>query len=208
LSIRILIADDHGVLRAGLYALLNAEPDLEVVGEAADGHEALRRAGELQPDVVLLDISMPGLNGIEVAGRLREMLPSTHVLVLTIHTDGDILREAIKVGVRGYIIKMATHPELLDAIRTIARGDSYIHPALAPAVVQALSSDPSAESLTSRETEVLGFVAQGCTSSQIAEMLNISERTVKFHRTNLMRKLGVRNLAELVRYTAGRHRLE
>ncbi|MCP4543955.1 MAG: response regulator transcription factor, partial [Chloroflexi bacterium] len=130
MSIRILIVDDHGVLRAGLRALLSAEPDLEVIDEAAGGHEALRLADELRPEVVLLDISIPDLGGIEVARQLKKILPETRVLILTVHEDESLLQEAIRAGAAGYIIKRAVESELIDAIRAVWRGDLYVHPAM------------------------------------------------------------------------------
>jgi len=203
MGIRILIADDHGVLRAGLHALLSAEPDLEVVGEASDGHEALRLAGELRPDIVLLDLVMPGLGGIEVARQLKKSLPDTRTLILTVHEDVGLLREAIQAGAAGYLIKRAVESELINAIHAVWRGDLYVHPAMTRALVKDLPPAPAApaspKSLTSREIQVLRLIAQGYTNSQIAEGLGLSVRTVEIHRTNLMRKLGTCNRAILSR---------
>jgi DNA-binding NarL/FixJ family response regulator len=205
-TIRILIGDDHTILRAGLCALLNAEPGLEVVGEAADGPGVLRLAVELQPDVVLLDISMPGLTGIEVTRRLKETVPETRVLVLTMHTNGEMLAEALRAGAAGYTIKMAPASDLVNAIHTVAAGDRYIHPAVAdPAEARPSSAGgPGAgevgQILTPRETEVLRLIAQGHTTRQIAEALQISIRTVRNHHTNLADKLGLHSRTELVRY--------
>jgi two-component system response regulator NreC len=207
MSIRILIADDHGVLRAGLRALLNAEPDLDVVGEASDGHEALRLAGELRPDVVVLDLVMPGLGGIEVAWQLKKSLPDTRTLILTVHEDVDLLREAIQAGAAGYLIKRAVESELINAIHAVWRGDLYVHPAMTRALVKDLPPAPLVpappKSLTPREIEVLRLIAQGYTNVQIAEGLSLSVRTVEIHRTNLMRKLGLCNRAILSRNQAG-----
>lgn len=205
MPIRILIADDHGVLRVGLRVLLNAEPDLEVIGEAADGHETLRLAGELHPDVVLLDISMPEPGGIEVTRRLKETLPDTRVLILTVHEDVGLLREAVQAGAAGYIIKRAVESELINAIHAVWRGDVYIHPAMTRALLTDAAPTPASsevpvEPLTPRETEVLQLIAQGYTNRQIAEALTISIRTVETHRANLMDKLGLRSRVELVRY--------
>jgi two-component system response regulator NreC len=200
----ILVADDHGVLRAGLCALLNAVPGMEVVGEAADGHEVLRLVGELRPDVVLLDISMPGLDGVEVARRLKEMAPDVRILILTIHTDKDILQRAIRAGASGYIIKMAAGADLVNAIHAVVQGDTYIHPMMAPSLEKASPSAPSpdgaGELLTPREMEVLRLIGRGYTNREIAEELGISEHTVSSHRTNLMGKLGLYTRAELVHY--------
>jgi two-component system, NarL family, response regulator NreC len=205
MSIRILIADDHGVLRAGLRALLSAEPDLEVVGEAADGHEILSLASELRPEVVLLDISMPGLSGIEVTRRLKEILPDVRVLILTFHEDESLLQEAIRAGAAGYIVKRAAESELIDAIRAVWRGDLYVHPVMTRALLKDLSPSPVSnkapgESLTPREIEVLRLIAHGYTNRQTAEALSISVRTVESHRGNLMDKLSLRSRVGLVRY--------
>ena len=136
MAVDILLADDHGVLRAGLRALLNAEQDLSVVGEAATGDEVLQLAAELRPDIVLLDLNMPGPGGIEVTRRLREVLPETRVLVLTVHEDEGLLREAIDAGASGYIIKRAVESELINAIRAVARGELYIHPSMTRALLK------------------------------------------------------------------------
>ncbi|MFQ5854459.1 MAG: response regulator [Anaerolineae bacterium] len=213
MPIRILIADDHGVLRAGLRALLNAEPDLEVIGEAADGYETLRRAQKLGPDVVLLDISMPGPGGIEVTRQVKQELPDTRVLILTVHEDTSLLQEAMRAGAAGYIVKRAVESELINAIRAVWRGDLYVHPAMTRALLKDLTPSPTSdedpvEPLTPREIEVLRLIAQGYTNRQIAETLTISIRTVETHRANLMGKLGLRSRVELVRYARERGWLE
>ena len=211
MSIRILIADDHGVLRAGLRALLNTEPDLQVVGEATDSQETLRLAGELHPDVVLLDISMPGPGGIKVTQQLKEALPKARVLILTVHEDESLLREAMRAGAAGYITKRAIEPELINAIHAVWRGDLYVHPAMTRALLKDLApstesppphttNDRPIEPLTPRESEVLTLIAQGYTNRQAADILSISVRTVESHRANIMGKLGLRSRVELVRY--------
>ena len=209
MSIRILIADDHGVLRAGLRALLSAESDLEVAGEAADGREALRLVSELDPDVVLLDVNMPGPDGIEVTRRLNAVKPKVRVLILTVHEDEGLLREAIRAGASGYSLKRAVESELIYAIHAVWRGDLYVHPAMTRALLQDLHStlvadEAPVEPLTPREMEVLRLIAEGHTNRQIAEVLSISVRTVESHRANLMGKLGLHSRVELVRY-AKRH---
>jgi two-component system response regulator NreC len=204
LPLRVLIADDHGVLRAGLRALLKTEEDLQVVDEAADGDTALRLASRLRPDIVLLDLSMPGPGGIEVTRKLKEMLPATRVLILTVHEDETLLREALKAGASGYIIKRAVESELINAIHAVSRGEIYVHPAMTrwllqePAPAAPKRRDPA--TLTPREIEVLRLIVQGHTNSQIAEVLRLSVRTIESHRANLMGKLGLQSRVELVRY--------
>lgn len=207
MPIRVLIADDHGVLRAGLRALLNAEHDMEVVGEAADGDEALHLAGVLRPDIVLMDLGMPRTGGIEATRQLRILLPEVSVLILTVHEDDCLLREAIASGASGYILKRALESELINAIHAVSRDELYIHPALTRAL---FSTEPPrnsvnrmpVESLTPREAEVLRLIAQGYTNRQVADQLTISVRTVESHRANLMDKLGLCSRVELVRYAA------
>lgn len=207
MAIRILIADDHGVLRAGLRALLNTEPSLEVVGEAADGNEALRLTSELQPDIVLMDISMPDCGGIEATRRLTELRPDVGVLILTVHEDKGLLREAIRAGAAGYILKRAVESELINAIQAVSRGDLYVHPAMTRALLPDVNSVPAAnqmavERLTPREVEVLRLIVTGHTNRQIADVLTLSVRTVESHRANLMDKLDLHSRVELVRYAA------
>ncbi|RME77506.1 MAG: DNA-binding response regulator [Chloroflexi bacterium] len=205
MPIRIFLADDHGVLRAGLRSLLNTEEDLSVVGEAGDGETALRLILELAPDVVLLDISMPGPGGIELTRRIKQHLPQTRILILTVHEDESLLREAIQAGAAGYIVKRAVETELLNAIRAVWRGDLYVHPVMTRALLKDIVP-PSAplkgpvETLTPREVEVLRLIAEGYTNRQIAERLTISVRTVESHRANLTSKLGLNSRVELVRY--------
>ncbi len=205
MTVRILLADDHGVLRAGLRSLLQAEPNLEVIGEAADGNEALRLTQELCPDLILLDISMPGVDGITITRTVKDKYPQTLVLMLTAHEDQALLLEAIKAGAAGYVVKRAVESELISAIDAVARGDLYIHPAvtraLLPSSMSSSEGRPDYEKvLTSRETEVLRLIAQGHTNLQIASLLTLSVRTVESHRANIMDKLRLNNRAELVRY--------
>lgn len=203
--IRIFIADDHGVLRAGLRALLDAEPDLQVVGEAADGQETLRLVDKLCPDVILLDVSMPGPGGIELTRQLRSILPDARVLILTAYEDEALLREVVRSGAAGYIVKRAVESELINAIRAVWRGDIYVHPSMTHVLLKdaspaPVSSKAPAELLTPREIEVLCLIAQGYTNRQTAEVLCIGVRTVESHRANLMAKLGLRGRVALVRY--------
>lgn len=205
MAIRIVIADDHGLMRAGLRALLNAEEGLVVVGEARDSVEVLKVSMQLQPDVVLMDISMPGAGGIETTRRVKESVPSARVLILTIHEDKALLREAIQAGADGYILKRAVESELLTAIHAVVRGELYVHSAMTRAL---LPEQPTAktvpsglvEPLTNRELDVLRLIVQGYTNRQMAGRLNLSVRTVESHRANLMDKLGLRSRVELVRW--------
>ena len=201
--VSILIADDHGVLRAGLHKLLEAEPGMHVVGEATDGEEAVHQAAELQPDVVLLDVSMPGPGGVEVTRQIKEILPEARVLILTAHEDEGLLRGAVEAGAAGYVTKRAIEPELITAIQAVWRGDMYVHPAMTRALLKAEPSSAREETigpLTPREIDVLCLIAQGYTNGQAAEELGIGVRTVETHRANLMGKLGLRGRVELVRY--------
>lgn len=208
MPIHILIVDDHAVIRAGLRTILKAEPDLQIVGEAADGREALRLAAELRPDVILMDISMPGPagGGIEATRRLKDSLPNARVLILTVHEDESLLREAIQAGAVGYIVKRAAEAELVSAIRAVWRGDIYVHPAMTRSLLKdlevqrPLSKPGSREPLTPREIEVLRLLARGHTNRQIADALNVSVRTVEGHRSNLMSKLELHSRVELTSY--------
>ncbi len=207
--IRILIADDHAVLRTGLRMLLEAQPDMEVVGEAADGATALHEARAHRPDVILLDISMPGMKDLWALQRLRETLPQCRPLILTMHDDEGYLRQAFREGARGYVLKQAADVELLSAIRAVYRGDLYIHPTMARAVLEeALDLQVRASSgaavnpdiLSPREREVLRLLALGYTNRQIAEQLTLSVKTVETYRARIKEKLGLRTRAALVRY--------
>lgn len=224
MTTQILIADDQGLLRAGLRALLSKEDDLEVIGEADNGTEVLRLAKKLTPEVVLLDISMPDLDGIEATKRLKKILPEAKVLIITVHEDESLLQEAIRAGAAGYIVKRAVESELIDAIRAVRRGDMYIHPTMTRALLRdfpsgnsnntaepktsGLSDDPPVETLTPREIDVLRLIAKGCTNRQMAEVLSISVRTVEGHRANLMGKLNLQGRVELVRYARDHNMLE
>lgn len=204
---RILIADDHGVLRAGLAALLNAEPGMEVVGEASTSEEALRLAIELKPDLVLMDISMPDLGGIEATRCIVEALPGARVLILTVHEDIGLMREAMQAGAVGYILKRAVKSEMINAIQTVLRGDVYVQPALLRSLLTdqpkyMASPAPALDSLTPREIDILRLIVKGYTNSQIAKLLSISVRTVEYHRGNLTNKLNLRSRVELIRFAA------
>jgi len=206
-KIRVLIADDHAVLRAGLWMLLDAEPDIEVVGEARDGLEVLARVRTLTPDVLLLDLAMPGMGGLEVLGRVREVSPQTRVLILTMHEEEEYLREALRAGSAGYVLKRAAAEELLSAIRAVYHGGVYLHPEHARRLLEemvdrgARRPEPETEPpLSPREREVLCLIALGYTNQQAADALYLSVKTVETYRARLMAKLGLRTRAELVRY--------
>lgn len=205
MPIRILIADDHTVVRSGLRELLRADPELEVVGEAGDGVEALRLAETLQPDTIVLDITMPPDNGIETAKRLKEKHPGIVVLFFTIHEDEGLLHEALSAGATGYVIKRAEPSEIIQAIHATRRGDIYVHPAMTRAllhqtVATELRRGSPTDALTRRELDVLRLLARGNTNRQIAGLLGLSKRTVENHRANLMGKLGLASRVELVNY--------
>lgn len=201
----ILIADDHGILRAGLRALLSAEDDFEVVGEAASSKVAVREAARLRPDVVLMDVSMPDLDGLQATRLLVQELVGVRVLLLTVHEDEALVREAIQVGAAGYVVKRAVETELIDAIRSVAAGHLYIHPSLTRSLLEQSQSQRgsmAADCLTPREIDVLQLIAQGYTNRQVAEHLGLSIRTVETHRAHLRAKLHLDTRAELVRYAA------
>jgi two-component system, NarL family, response regulator NreC len=205
---RILIADDHGVIRDGLHAMLDAEEDMQVVGEATNCAEAVRLARELSPDIVLMDISMPGVGGIRATQEICSSDPASRVLILTIHEDTELLQEAVRVGASGYILKQAVKSELINAIHAAIRGELYVHSAMTRALLnQPIGRlDPKTEMiLTQREVEILRLIAKGYTNNQMGDLLNISVRTVEFHRSNLMSKLGAENRAGLVRYAEERN---
>jgi DNA-binding NarL/FixJ family response regulator len=197
--IRVLLAEDHQVVREGLRALLEKEADLEVVAEAADGPSAVRLAAEARPDLVVLDLGLPGLDGIEVARRLGRSQPELPILVLSMHDDAGSAERALRAGVRGYVLKGVGVADLCDAIRRVRRGELYLSPPIAELVREA-ATDAAEDPLTAREREVLALVAEGYTARQIAERLGLSPKTVENHRANIMEKLGVHTIAGLVRY--------
>ncbi len=205
--IRVLLADDHTVLRDSLKAFLALFPDLEVVGEAADGITTLNLARQLHPDVVLLDLAMPGVSGLNVLRRLTKDLPHCRVVVLTQYETPEYLLQALQEGARGYVLKRASGQEVVQAIRAVVQGGSYLHSAVAPYVIEAAThskrarcSEAHRPHLTEREKDVLALIGEGKTNAEIASLLAISPKTVDKHRANLMRKLGVNSRAELIRY--------
>lgn len=207
-KLRILLADDHAVLRAGLKVLLNAEPDFEVIGEASDGLEAITQVDALQPDLLLLDLTMPNLNGVDCIEELVKRHSDLKILVLTMHDDEEYLKAVLRVGAKGYVLKKAADVELLSAIRTVARGEMYIYPTMAAALVyrqlvspmESEKKDKKLKHLSDREREVLRYLALGHTNQDIADMLHVSVKTVETYKARLMEKLEMRKRAELVRY--------
>jgi DNA-binding NarL/FixJ family response regulator len=202
--IRILLADDHAVLRAGLRALLAAQHDLEVVGEAADGTEAIRLAQALRPDVVVMDIGMPGVGGIDATSRIKRNVPAVKVLILSVHDDRGYLRQVLRAGASGYVLKKAADTELMAAIRAAARGEVFLDPALAKMLVDEIiepkPASGSEPALSDREREVLRLLAHGHTNQQVADQLCVSVKSVETYKARLMEKLGFKGRAELVRY--------
>ena len=202
---KVLIADDHAIVRAGLRALIHAETAMELVGEASGGYEAIELVEKNQPDVLVLDLSMPDLDGISVTRNLKAKFPGLRILILTLHEDEALLKEAIKAGAAGYILKRAAETELISAIRTILRGDLYVDPSMVRTLLgeprRAAPKSPGlTEALTPREIEILKLIVEGYTNRQIGEQLNISFRTVEGHRANISDKLGLHSRVELVRY--------
>lgn len=205
MSIRILLADDHGVIRAGLRALLEGFPDMTVVAESSDGGDAVAKALELKPDVVLMDLSMPNVGGIEATRQLLQREPGMSILILTVHEDESLLKEVIRAGAAGYIVKRAAPEDLIHAIRVVARGDLYVHPTMTRLLFNepakdAVPAGTSVDTLTLREIEVLQLLAKGYTNRQIAGQLSLSPRTVEGHRANIAGKLGLHSRVELVEY--------
>jgi len=200
--IRVLLADDHAIVREGLKALLSREPDLQVVAEAGDGREALRLAREIQPDVATLDLSMPLLNGLEAARQMASWDRGPRPILLTMHADDQYVLEALRAGVRGYVLKRQAAADLVRAIREVAGGAVYLSPGISASVVEAIRSPaaPPGESLTPREREVLQLVAEGKTTKEIANILGVSIKTADTHRTRLMQKLDIHDVAGLTRY--------
>lgn len=205
MAISILIVDDHGLFRAGLRALLENKPEYQVIGETGDGEEAVRLARDLQPDLILMDVSMPGISGIEATRRIKEFCPNSRVLALTVHEDDGMLREMVRAGACGYIIKRAVESELFNAIQVVTQGYIYVYPAMTRALFKDISSldkplHGEDEALTPREIEVLKLLARGYTNRQIAQELCISQRTVEGHRSSLVSKLGLRSRVDLINY--------
>lgn len=196
-KIRVLLVDDHALMSEGLRALLGYYDDVEVVGDARDGCEAIAQVDRLRPDVVLMDVAMPGMNGIDATKAIMEQHPKTRVLIVTQHEDRQYVVPLLQAGASGYILKRALGSELIGALRMVARGQTYLHPDVSSVLVQEVRYPT--ESLTPREQEILEHIVRGETNSQIADNLSLSVKTVEWHRSNLMSKLDAHNAAELVR---------
>ncbi len=210
-KIKILFADDHGVVRSGLRALFKSSPEFVIVGEASDGEQAIRLAEKCNPDIVLLDITMPRVNGIEATRVIKRNNASTRILILTIHEDEDYIYEMIRAGANGYVLKSAEKREIFAAVRAVAAGENFFSPSVSKLIVDGFIRKAKEEKekqppvtsktrLTGRETEVLKYIAQGLSSPQIAGKLFLSVNTVNTHRNNLMQKLDIHDTAGLVRY--------
>lgn len=203
--IRIVLADDHPMMRAGIRAMLQEVPEAEVVGEAGDGHEALAQVEKLRPHLLLTDVAMPGLNGLDLAARLAKDLPEVRVIVLSMHASEQYVRRAMQAGAAGYVLKDAGPEELRLAVAAVARGESYLSPAISKQVISGYlggtGQEPtSLERLTPRQREVLQLIAEGLRTKEIAKKLGISSRTVETYRAQLMEQLAIRDVAGLVRY--------
>ncbi len=204
-KVRVLLVDDHAILREGLRALLSIQPDIEVIGEAKNGEEAIQKVESLEPDIVLMDIAMPGINGLEATQLICQQFPKSRVIILSQHEDRQYVVPLLQAGASGYILKRAIGDDLYSAIRKVSLGETYLDPSLNTMIVeeirQPLSSHPSLpDPLTQRELEVLKYIVHGSSNSQIAVKLSLSTKTVEWHRSNLMNKLDTHNVADLVRY--------
>ncbi|MHB8159483.1 MAG: response regulator [Thermoleophilia bacterium] len=207
-KIRILLADDHAILRAGLVRLLGEQKDIEVVGEAENGREAVQKVQELHPDIVLMDIGMPVMNGMEATKQIKKRDADVKVLVLTMHDNEEYLFQVLQAGAAGYVLKKAADSDLVNAIHVVSRGDCFLYPSAAKMVVEDYldklkkGQEPTSsfDTLTDREREILTLVAAGHTNREIAETLFISVKTVETHKANIMEKLNLHKRAELVKY--------
>jgi DNA-binding NarL/FixJ family response regulator len=204
--LRVFLADDHELIREGLRTLVDSQPDMECVGEAGDGRAAVERVQKLMPDVAVLDVSMPGLNGLEAAKKLKQCCPEVRLLTLTRHTDDGYLQQLLKAGVSGYVLKQSASSVLLTALRSVAAGHVFLDPAITGKVIgsyvgkSAGRGERAAVELSERETEVIRLIAWGYSNKEIAARLDLSVKTVEAHKTNAMRKLDMRGRIDIVRY--------
>ena len=205
-KLKILLADDHAIVRDGLRALVNAEPDMEVIGEAKDGRSAVQKIAELRPDVAIIDLSMPELNGIQATERIKQDWPEVKVLALTAHQERAYLDQLLRIGASGYVLKQSAANELIEAIRAVAKGETYVDRELASRITtdylrkQSGNRESIPKVLTDREEQVVRLVAEGYSNKEIATHLNISVKTVETHKANFMEKLEFKSRTEIVRY--------
>jgi two-component system response regulator NreC len=206
MKIKVLLADDHTILRDGIRSLIEDEPDMEVVGEAEDGITVVKLADSLKPDVILMDLAMPLLNGLEATRQIRKNQPGAKILILTMHENEEYIRQVLAAGAMGYILKDAAARELLGAIRSVHKGEVVLSPAITRLIVTDylrwgdLSAQEPSDGLTDRERQILQLIAEGYTNKQIADILSISIKTVQAHRLNLMKKLDLHDRGELIKY--------
>jgi DNA-binding NarL/FixJ family response regulator len=204
--IRVLLADDHRILREGIRALIEDQEDMQVVGEAEDGLETVKKVAKLQPDVVVMDIAMPLLNGLEATRQIRRDFPQVKVLILTMHDNEEYIRQVLAAGALGYVLKDAAARDLLGAIRTVNQGEAVLSPAITRLVIEDylrwgdIRPEDTTDGLTAREREVLQLIAEGYTNKEIAGIMSLSVKTVQSHRTNLMNKLDLHDRGELIKY--------
>ena len=206
-KVRVLLADDHQLMRSGIRLMLEREPDLSVVGEASDGREAVTLAKSLRPDIVIMDIGMPSLNGIEAAGLMTQENPELPIMIVSMHPDETYVLRALKAGARGYLLKDSAEADLIKAVHVVAGGKSFFSPAVSKVLLddyvrklKRSGTDDAYDLLTPREREVLQLIAEGKSNKEIANLLNLSVYTVESHRSNLMEKLNLRGLPELILY--------
>ncbi len=210
-QIRVLIADDHVIVREGIHALLEVQPDIEVVGEVTNGEEAVNKAKEIQPDIVLMDITMPVMNGLEATKLIRQQSPEVRILVLTMHESDDYFFKILEAGASGYFVKGGSSSELVSALRAVQQGDVFIYPTMAKKLlrdylqlVKAGQNEESYDGLTNREREVLKLIAEGNTNQEIADLIVLSVTTIQTHRARIMAKLGLHSRTELIKYAIRR----
>ena len=205
-KIRVFLADDHQLFREGIRSLLGHAQDIEIVGEAGDGQDAVTKVTTLLPDVVLMDISMPGMNGLEAAAQIRQAAPSVKVLILTVHETNQYVSQMLQVGAAGYVVKSVSSTDLVSAVRAVYQGNVYLYPSIARMIIQdylkqaATGQESSLDGLTTRETEILKLIASDHRNKEIADLLGISLKTVQAHRTSLMMKLGLHDRTQVVKY--------
>ena len=213
-KIRVLLVDDHAILREGIKALLDKQDDIEVVAEASDGREAIPKAAQFCPDVVVLDISMPLMDGLESTRQMKKENPDIRILVLTMHDDEEYFFQLLRAGASGYVTKKSVGKELVSAIKAVHRGDSFFCPSMAKSLLSDYlrldksSENTKQEELTYREREIVKLIAEGYTNQQIADLLHRSVKTIESHRSNILRKLGVHDTIELVKYAIRKKLIE